>query len=523
MVGSCRFERPRRRGLALVLGGVLVPGLAFAQQQQQQGPGRQGPQGQRGEGAGAPAGERAQRDDHEIGDAIHRAIIHDLGPDAADRLEVHVTDGVVTLGGTVDSLLARERSFAVAEGIRGVRDVKGRVEVVPEDAPKDGRIEADAYKALSFDPITRDAPWQVTVKDGVVTLGGTVGNYAQKSAALQAVSSLRGVRDVNDEVQVEGGAQGDRLQQALQARLHNDVRLAGAQGLQVTANPDGSVRIAGTVPSVRSRTAAREAALALGATSVDTSGLEVDPSMQQRGGALAGGAQPGQGRSLPAGARPGVNDQELRSAIEEQLQQQPRLAGRRIDVAVQDGRVRLEGQTETLVGKRAAEELVWNMAGVRGVDDAIVVSPSQPANDDVLEDDLEQAMERNALLSRRDVDVDVENGRVTLDGSVRSGYEKALAADIASRAPGVVEVDDELEIEGASKEQLLTDEEIKERIERQLFWSPFVSADKVAVTVENGVATLRGQVGSWSEVQAATDNALEGGARRVVNELTVSE
>lgn len=523
MVGSCWFERPRRHALTLLLGGLLVPGLASAQQQPQ-GPGGQGMQGERDAGAQTDpfvAERDGQRTDQEIADAIHRELVRDLGPDATDRLQVRVTDGVANLGGTVDSLIARKRAFHVAEGIRGVRDVQGRVEVQPDDAPEDGRIKADAYKALAFDPLTRDGQWRLEVQDGVVTIGGAVDQYAERAAAIEAVTGLRGVRDVRDQIQVQG-AQDGQLQQALEQRLQNDARIAGAQGVQVTTAPDGTVRLQGTVPSVRSRTLARDAAYELGATQVDVSGLTVDPSAGR--GAVAGSAQRGgQGRTLPAGARVGENDDQLRQTIEAQLQRHGRLQGQQIQVAVQDGRVRLSGQAESLVGKHQAEELVWNMAGVRGVENAILVDPQQPADDDLVQENLNEAMERHALLARRDIDIDVENGRVSLDGEVRSAYEKELAADIASRTPGVIEIDNALEIAGADEGDLLDDDEIKERIERQLFWSPFVSADKVAVTVENGVATLRGQVGSWSEVQAATHNALEGGARRVVNELTVAE
>ncbi len=523
MLGSCWFERARGHALPLLLGALLVPGLASAQEQ---GPDRRA-QGERQDAPAAAQGERgaAPRDDREIADAIHREIIRDLGPQAAHRLQVDVEGGVATLSGSIDSYFARERALVIAEGIRGVRDVQGRPEVVPEHAPDDGRIEADAYKALAFDPMTRDAKWELQVSEGVVTIGGAVDGYATKCAAIETVSSLRGVRDVNDQVQVQGQVQGDQLQQALEARLQHDARIAGAQGIQVTTDPDGKVRLEGSVPSVRSRTAAREAAYSLGATDVDTSGLTIDPSATGGSGALSGGApRGGQGRTLPAGAATGPDDDQLRQAIQSQLQQHGRLRDRQLDVAVKDGRVRLAGESDTLVGKREAEELVWSMAGVRGVENAIIVNPGQQKfDDDTLKEGLEDAYERHALLHDRGIDVEVENGRLTLDGEVRSAYEKQLAADLASRTPGVVEIDNGLEVGGADEAELLDDDEIKARIERQLFWSPFVSADKVAVTVENGVATLRGQVGSWGEVQAATENALEGGARRVVNELTVGE
>jgi osmotically-inducible protein OsmY len=54
-----------------------------------------------------------------------------------------------------------------------------------------------------------------------------------------------------------------------------------------------------------------------------------------------------------------------------------------------------------------------------------------------------------------------------------------------------------------------------------MWWSPFVDADDVTIRVSDGVATLTGEVDSWSELRAATENAFEGGARWVRNDLEV--
>ena len=46
--------------------------------------------------------------------------------------------------------------------------------------------------------------------------------------------------------------------------------------------------------------------------------------------------------------------------------------------------------------------------------------------------------------------------------------------------------------------------------------------DQVNVTVFDGVVALNGNVETWSERKAAEDNAYEGGAKKVVNNLTVT-
>jgi hypothetical protein len=67
-----------------------------------------------------------------------------------------------------------------------------------------------------------------------------------------------------------------------------------------------------------------------------------------------------------------------------------------------------------------------------------------------------------------------------------------------------------------------SDNHIKDDIEDELWWSPYVDADEVTVRVEDGRATLTGTVDSWSELRSATENALEGGAIAVDNNLVVA-
>jgi len=62
---------------------------------------------------------------------------------------------------------------------------------------------------------------------------------------------------------------------------------------------------------------------------------------------------------------------------------------------------------------------------------------------------------------------------------------------------------------------------LKGNIIHEFFWSPFVDENKIKVNVKNGVATLTGSVNSLMEYDAATENAYEGGAKQVNNELKI--
>jgi osmotically-inducible protein OsmY len=161
-----------------------------------------------------------------------------------------------------------------------------------------------------------------------------------------------------------------------------------------------------------------------------------------------------------------------------------------------------------------------------------------------IESNLLDALARDPIVDRFDLDVNVIDHTAYLSGQVDSYYEKGQADDIAAGIHGVHEVVNSIDVEFDSPvtydpyvddldiyqsdwydyEPFYTfesDTEIKEEINDELWWSPFVEEDEVNVSVDNGTATLTGTVDSWSERDAATENAYEGGATWVINNLEV--
>jgi osmotically-inducible protein OsmY len=54
-----------------------------------------------------------------------------------------------------------------------------------------------------------------------------------------------------------------------------------------------------------------------------------------------------------------------------------------------------------------------------------------------------------------------------------------------------------------------------------LYWSPWVNLDDITVKVSNGVATLTGNADNWFEIDRATEDAFEGGAQQVYNQVAI--
>lgn len=132
-----------------------------------------------------------------------------------------------------------------------------------------------------------------------------------------------------------------------------------------------------------------------------------------------------------------------------------------INTDVKNGKVVLTGKVNSELDKELAEELVLSLDGVTDVDNSLTVlnhsdvENSSKDMSDSAESDLTDAKISTVITTRflfdsevsgSNIDVDTDNGIVTLNGSVESEAEKQLAIEIAKNAEDVNEVVDKLSI-----------------------------------------------------------------------------
>lgn len=138
------------------------------------------------------------------------------------------------------------------------------------------------------------------------------------------------------------------------------------------------------------------------------------------------------------------SDAEITSNIENKLLWDSQIDSTKINVQTIDGVVTLSGEVDTYWEKNQAEDLALSTLGVIDVINNLTVVLTKSLVDLDIESDIKAAYRRSAVIDENKIGVSVNNGIVTLTGTVSDYFTKYRAYRIATYTSGVVDVIDDI-------------------------------------------------------------------------------
>lgn len=215
-----------------------------------------------------------------------------------------------------------------------------------------------------------------------------------------------------------------------------------------------------------------------------------------------------------------MNDKKLRQHVTEELEFEPSIDATDIGVAVQDGVVTLTGHVASYVEKLAAERATWRVKGVKAIAQQIKVRlpTDKKTNDDEIAQRAIAVLAWTASVPADAVKVRVEDGFITLTGTVGWNYQRQLMEKAVRKLSGVRGVVNDIDIAPS-----VTHADVRERIAKALERHADIEAERIVVTIHDGCVSLNGFVDNWDERMAVERAAWAApGVRAVEDNLRIA-
>ena len=199
------------------------------------------------------------RSDEQIRDDILAEIDFDPKVEATD-IGVTVKDGAVTLHGTVHSYFEELAVVRAAKRVKGVHAVVEEIKIKPLSSTEidDEDIAKRIAQLCEWNAMFRKYDIKAEVKNGRVTLSGTVDWQYQSADIREHVSGLRGVTGVTNAITIRPNASKVDVQRKIAAALHRSATLESSKINVEVLN--GTVTLKGHVKAWYERQLAENAA-----------------------------------------------------------------------------------------------------------------------------------------------------------------------------------------------------------------------------------------------------------------------
>jgi osmotically-inducible protein OsmY len=212
----------------------------------------------------------------------------------------------------------------------------------------DSQLRQDVQEELGGEPSVDERRVGVAVGDGVVTLTGEIGSYAEKWNAERAVERVSGVRGIANDIEVRP------------AGVHSDAEIAEAAAQALRLNT--------LVPSDRITPEVENAWIRLvGEVDHNYERREAERSVRNLAGA--------KGVTNLVTIEPQTRPQDIKAEIKRTFHRRAALDANQVSVEVSGDVVTLRGEVQSWVERREAEEAARAIPGVSDVRNLITTNP----------------------------------------------------------------------------------------------------------------------------------------------------
>ncbi len=212
-------------------------------------------------------------------------------------------------------------------------------------------------------------------------------------------------------------------------------------------------------------------------------------------------------------------DMQLKSDIEEELSDDPKINAAQIGVTVDTGVVSLFGVIDSYAEKLAAEAAVKRVSGVRAVAQNLIVKvlTEHVRTDSDIALAVLRALKEDVFVPN-EVSAKISNGDVTLEGKVTWNYERDAAERAVRHLSGVCSVHNSIVLVPHTCAAL-----VKEQVEAALQRQASADARSIRIETSGGKVTLTGHASSWQSIEDAANAAWAApGVTQVIDQVKMS-
>jgi len=191
-------------------------------------------------------------------------------------------------------------------------------------------------------------------------------------------------------------------------------------------------------------------------------------------------------------------DKQLRDAVLLQLEWDPQVTSKDINVATADSVVTLTGFVHSYAEKYAAERVAQGVYGVKALANDIEVKPASLRTDPEIARDAVHAMKINVTVPDEKIKALVNGGFVTLEGTVDWDFQRRGAESCVRNVAGVRGVLNHIKVKPR-----VSAGEVSGRIEDALRRNAELDARRITVSATDSKVYLYGSVRSWCEREQA--------------------